>query len=180
MRLRPDRTDRSKAALKEAFLELLQTKEPDRITVVDLCIKARLNRSTFYAHYTDMDMLIRDVLWGAVADVFVGLENQWSLPLEDGGVARSVIRTYIHRFLNDPVVRRFCTCANSGNYRNQIIRAHIDLTLGPIEDQKQYYTAYYHNAGIINFIMEWLINDFPLPEETVVDLIHEFSKAMYR
>lgn len=180
MRLRPDRTDRSKAALKEAFLELMQTKEPDMITVVDLCVKARLNRSTFYAHFTDMDMLVRDVLRDAVADLIAGVDDQWSLPQEDGGIARSAIAAYLHRFQNNAAVTRFCTCANSGNYRNRIVRAHVDLALSPDRDQIQYYTAYYHNAGILNFIMEWLSSGRPLPEETVVDLIHEFSKAVFR
>ena len=88
---RTARADQSRAALKKAFLELFQTKEPEEITVVELCRKAGLNRSTFYAHYGFMDMLVREVLRESVAEVFVGLETQWNLPLEYGGVARSVI-----------------------------------------------------------------------------------------
>ncbi len=179
MDLRNARADQSRAALKKAFLELFQSKEPEEITVVELCRKAGLNRSTFYAHYDFMDMLVREVLRESVAEVFVGLETQWRLPLENGGVARSVIASYLSRFLNNPTVRRFCTCANSGNYRNLIIRAHVELTLDPVVDPIQYYTAYYHNAGIINFILEWLISGPPIPEETVIEIIHEFSKVMY-
>ena len=70
------RAQRSKAALKEAFLELFQTKEPEEITVVELCQKAGVNRSTFYAHYDYMDRLIREVLWESVAQLFAGMESQ--------------------------------------------------------------------------------------------------------
>lgn len=177
---RTARAERSKTALKQAFLSLFQSKEPEAITVVELCQKAGLNRSTFYAHYGYMDDLIREVLWESVAAVLDGLGTQWNLPLEDGGVARNVIAAYLRRFLDDPTLQRFCTCANSGSYRSQIIRAHVELALGPSSDPIKYYAAYYHNAGILSFILEWFNNGMPIPGKNVVEIIHEFSKVMYR
>ena len=173
------RSERSKAALKSAFLELFQSKEPEEITVVELCQMAGVNRSTFYAHYAYIDMLIREVLWESVARVFGG-DTQWDLPLENGGAARGVIAVYIHRFLNDPTLRRFCTCANSGNYRTLITRAQVDLTLGPTKDATAYYTACFQNAGVLNLLLEWLNEGPPIPEESIVEIIHEFSKVMYK
>ncbi len=172
------RTSRSKAALKQAFLELLQKKEPEEIMVVELCQKAGLNRSTFYAHYEYMGELIRDVLWESVAEV-VGQMSLWNLPLEDGGVAREAISSYLKRFLNNPTIRRFCICANSGKYRTLIIRAHVELAIGTISDPIKYYTAYYQYAGSLNFILEWINNGAAFPEKNVVEIIHEFSKVMY-
>ena len=174
------RAQRSKAALKKAFLELFQTKEPEEITVVELCQKAGVNRSTFYAHYDYMDRLIREVLWESVAQVFGYMETQWDLPLQNGGADRSVIAAYIHRFLNDPTLRRFCTCTNSGNYRTLIIRAQVDITLGPTKDATTYYAAYFQNAGVLNLLLEWFNKGLPIPEESIVEIIHEFSKFMYR
>ncbi len=40
--------------LEQAFVELLQTRELQEITVSDLCKATGLNRSTFYANYTDI------------------------------------------------------------------------------------------------------------------------------
>ncbi|MBP5167165.1 MAG: TetR/AcrR family transcriptional regulator [Oscillospiraceae bacterium] len=174
------RADRSKAMLKTAFLELFRSKEPEKITVVELCRKAGLNRSTFYAHYDYMDELIREVLLESVEKVFAGLGPQWDLPLEDGGVDRAFIASYLKRFLNDPTVRRFCSCENSENYRTLLIRAHVDLTLGPSKDSTVYYTAYFHNSGVLNLLLEWLNKGMQIPEQTVVEIIHEFSKVMYR
>ena len=174
------RAEKSKAALKTAFLELFQTKEPEDVTVVELCRKAGVNRSTFYAHYDYLDELIREVLRESVEDVLAGLGTQWNLPKENGGVAKSVIAVYLRRFLTNPTLMRFCTCAGSGNYRALIIRAHADLSLVNAKDPIRYYAAYYHYAGILNFILEWLSTGMPIPEETVVEIIHEFSKVMYR
>lgn len=44
----------SRAKIESVFVELLQTKELEQITVSDICKLAGLNRSTFYANYEDI------------------------------------------------------------------------------------------------------------------------------
>lgn len=44
----------SRAKIESVFVELLQTKEFDQITVSDICTLAEVNRSTFYANYEDI------------------------------------------------------------------------------------------------------------------------------
>ena len=126
-----------------------------------------------------MEKLIREVLWESVEKVLEGYGTQWDLPLEEGGVARESITVYIRRLLSDPTVMRFCTCAESGNYRDLVIRAHVELTLGPSIDMARYYIAYIHNAGVLSFLFEWFNSGKPIPEDTAVEIIHEFSKVMY-
>ncbi len=48
----------TKMFLKEALLELMREKPIDRITPTELCRRAGINRSTFYAHY----YTVRDLL----------------------------------------------------------------------------------------------------------------------
>ena len=51
--------------IEKVFLDLLQIKELDKISVSDICKKAGLNRTTFYANYMDIYALadsIRDKL----------------------------------------------------------------------------------------------------------------------
>lgn len=174
------RRERSKAVLKEAFLELFRQKDPKNITVVELCQKADLNRSTFYSHYGYLDNLIRELIWDSVREVYADMGVQWDLPLDDGGVDRGIIASYVHRFLNNPTLRRFCTCANNEKYRTLITRAQVEITLGESPDPKRYYTAYFYNAGVLNFTLELFSNGMPVPERDVVEIIHEFSKVMYR
>lgn len=45
---------RSRRMIQQAFLELLNEKPFDRITVLELVQRADVNRSTFYAHYPDI------------------------------------------------------------------------------------------------------------------------------
>lgn len=44
----------TKSLIKSAFLELLQEKNIRHISIRELCEKAQISRSTFYAHYVDI------------------------------------------------------------------------------------------------------------------------------
>lgn len=50
----------TRMVLNESLIQLLEKKDITRITVTELCKDADVNRSTYYAHYTDpFDQLIR-------------------------------------------------------------------------------------------------------------------------
>lgn len=61
--------------IEKVFLDLLQVKECNQITVSELCKKAGLNRTTFYANYADIYALadsIRVKLESSVAELYHG------------------------------------------------------------------------------------------------------------
>ena len=52
---------RSRRFIRQAFLELLQEKKLEKITVTDIVNRADVNRSTFYAHFSDVRGLIEEM-----------------------------------------------------------------------------------------------------------------------
>ncbi len=57
----PDRrVRRTRAALRDALLDLMAERGYDAVTVQDIIDRADVGRSTFYNHYTDKDQLLRD------------------------------------------------------------------------------------------------------------------------
>lgn len=44
----------SREKIERIFIELIQTKEINEITISDICKKANLNRTTFYSNYIDI------------------------------------------------------------------------------------------------------------------------------
>lgn len=67
----PDpRIARSKAALREALIELMEERGLDGFTVGDLCTRAGLNRGTFYNHFKDKENLLATL----EDEVMAGLE----------------------------------------------------------------------------------------------------------
>ena len=56
-RAKPGRT-----RINEALLSLLEDKALGTISVVDLCTRASVSRSTFYAHYSNVDDVYRELV----------------------------------------------------------------------------------------------------------------------
>ena len=56
------RTQYSKRVIKESLFQLMQEKPINTITVKELCERADVNRSTFYAYYTDIYDLDRKII----------------------------------------------------------------------------------------------------------------------
>lgn len=55
------RTRTTRRLLQDALMELLAERPLNRISVKELCERADVNRSTFYAHYADLEELLRDI-----------------------------------------------------------------------------------------------------------------------
>ena len=55
---RDPRIARSRAALREAFITLVEERDIDGFSVGDLCTSAGLNRGTFYNHFRDKESLL--------------------------------------------------------------------------------------------------------------------------
>lgn len=56
------RTARTRGAVTAAFVDLLLERGYEQMTVSDVVERANVGRSTFYAHYTGLDALLRQVL----------------------------------------------------------------------------------------------------------------------
>ena len=65
------RITRSKRALRDALIELMEERSFDGFSVNDLCERADLNRGTFYNHFRDKD----DLLAQLEAEVMEDLER---------------------------------------------------------------------------------------------------------
>lgn len=62
------RIARTRALLQDALLELARERPLDEITIADIADRAGVNRSTFYQHYADKDVLLADALDTAVEE----------------------------------------------------------------------------------------------------------------
>lgn len=71
MRKRPEKTDQTKAELREAFWHLYSERPIEKITVGQVCELAGYNRGTFYLHFQDLYELlasIEDMLLAGMTD----------------------------------------------------------------------------------------------------------------
>lgn len=179
MDLRKARIIKTKAALKQTFVSLMDKYPPHSITVVQLCRKAGLNRSSFYAHYGIMDDLIRDILHDAVTEICSSSDLNYTVSIENGGVPRTNVRDYLDSFLANDTLLKFCTCEDSDRFRTDIIRIQAQISMNDQCDTVSYYPAYFQNSGVLSMLLEWIKNGMSIPKEELIEIIHQFSKAMY-
>ena len=166
------RTRLTKRLLRESLLELLREKPVDHITVKELCEYAELNRSTFYAYYTDVPALyqemggelagalldhIRDINRGEAIDtlpMLAYIKDNWEL---------FHLLVYREQYVdaNQPVQR-------------QIIQGYFDLApelhLPCAEEEREYFLQYLYMGGTA-VIHRWVQNECDLLPEQVARLI---------
>lgn len=63
------RIARSKRALRSALIELIEERGLDDVSVNDLCVRADLNRGTFYNHFHDKDDLVTTLEDEVISDL---------------------------------------------------------------------------------------------------------------
>ncbi len=73
------RVKKTKGLIKGAFIELVEEKGFDNVTIKDICEKAEINRNTFYLHYYDKI----DLLTKLASEVFLEQESSLSITSKD-------------------------------------------------------------------------------------------------
>ncbi|MCH9274865.1 TetR/AcrR family transcriptional regulator [Bifidobacterium amazonense] len=66
---------RSRQAIRKAFIDLLRTHDADKITVTAIVRLADVNRSTFYAHYPDVRGVIEEIEDETIAELMAVLDG---------------------------------------------------------------------------------------------------------
>ncbi len=61
------RIARTEAAIRSAFIRLVEEKGFARVSVKDICDRAEMNRNTFYLHYADKEELMSQILGNILA-----------------------------------------------------------------------------------------------------------------
>lgn len=69
------RIEKTKRAIKNAFIELHTKKPLEKITVKELCELAYINKSTFYSHYCDIYELSDALEYEMVLDIVLSIPS---------------------------------------------------------------------------------------------------------
>ena len=80
------RIEKTKKAIRSAFIELRAKKSLEKITVKELCSLAYINKSTFYAHYEDIYALSEAMEQETVASIISGIDHLKDYTFENSDV----------------------------------------------------------------------------------------------
>ena len=166
------RTRLSKILLKNALMDLLSEKgSVTKISVRELCERADLNRSTFYAHYSEPKELLdatREHLQK------IGAEN-------DIGAHRYLLSFLIYIKENDKPFRTLLIDAGDPEFRSKFMQQSIiqfveNLNISFPKDQEQYIYSYILN-GSTGVIIQWMRSDYSIDENALVDLLFFINQS---
>lgn len=80
------RIEKTKKAIRNAFIELRTNKPLEKITVKELCALACINKSTFYSHYEDIYALSEAMEQETVASIISGIDHLKDYTFENSDV----------------------------------------------------------------------------------------------
>lgn len=146
------RKKESMERIEKVFIELLQTKEISEISVSDICKRARLNRTTFYANYTD--------IYGLADTIRNKLENNLAELYRDeiaqGFNSNNYLKLFQHIKENQIFYQTYFKLGYDNNYK--IIKYDIRLASEHFDNKFIEYHMEFFKAGITQIIKLWLQN----------------------
>ena len=77
------RIEKTKLAIKNAFMELRAKKSLEKITVKELCELAYINKSTFYSHYEDIHALADALEYEMVLEIVSSIPKDLDYSFEN-------------------------------------------------------------------------------------------------
>ena len=156
--------------IERVFIELLQSRELEEISVSDICKRAGLNRTTFYANYTDIYGLadsIRDKLEGELSELYRD-------EIEGGVNTNDYLKLFRHIRDNQIFYKTYFKLGYDNNYR--IFMYDRELAERDFQNRFIEYHMEFFKSGITSIIKMWLKNGCAeTPEE-----MFEIVKSEYR
>ncbi|SDH52236.1 transcriptional regulator, TetR family [Planococcus glaciei] len=166
------RITKTKQALEEALLTLLQEKPLKSISITEICRLAKINRGTFYLHYGQIEDLFEEYY----KEIMKDLTDSYQEPYRHADILNtkklnpSTIRIFHHieTYKNFYRIVFSRTVPMSYYYLlfNQVqdlLKRDMELKLKSSVDPAML-SAYQANA-ILGLIIEWGRNDFQQPAE---------------
>lgn len=156
--------------IEKVFIDMLQTKELNEISVSDICKQAGLNRTTFYANYTDIYGLadsIRDKLENEVSEVY-------QEEINTGVNSHDYLKLFKHIKANQLFYKTYFKLGYDNNYR--IITYDVNLAQEHFQNRFIEYHMEFFKAGITKIIKMWIENGCQESPEDMLEII----KSEYR
>lgn len=136
--------------IENVFTELLMTKEMNQISVSDICKRANLNRTTFYANYADIYELadsIKDKLESNLAELY-------KCEITKGFNSNDYLKLFRHIKNNQILYKIYFKLGYDNDYR--IVAYDRSLAERHFQNRSIEYHMEFFRAGITKIIKMWL------------------------
>ena len=165
---------------KNAMIDLLHEKgDIHKISVRELCDRANLNRSTFYAHYSEPQDLLQEL----EDEIIEATEEHLKKIGEENNIGA---HKYILSFLqymkeNDKVFRTLLIDSADPKFKSRFMQRSIikfieNLNITFLTNVEQYIFSYILN-GSTGIILQWVRSDYKTSENVICELLFSINKS---
>lgn len=174
------RTRISKLLFKNALMDLLKEKGSiSKVSVRELCDRAELNRSTFYAHYQEP----KDLLYEIETELLDATEEHLKKIGQENDIGA---HKYLLSFLqyikeNDKPFRTLLIDAADPDFRSRFMQQSIiqfvdNLRIVLPKELEQYIYSYILN-GNTGIIIQWVRSNYAIDENEIVNLLFAINQS---
>ncbi len=173
------RVVKSRNAIKNAFLDLMEEKGYANVSVTDIAKRAQINRKTFYIHYET-----KEILYNTIVDEFIEVLSPTleDIPRLKGKMQRRYIEHLLDKFkeykrdfnvlINDNTNSDFANRLKKKFNYDIISKTHItEKTRGTNFTPELLMEAYFY---LFMVFARWWVNSSDITTGEVVDMIVEF------
>ena len=179
---------KTKDALHQALLQLLNDKDLDEISITEICKKAKINRGTFYLHYGQ----IEDVFEEYFKEITLDLASSYKEPYRRAAILNvdeldsSTIRIFHHIEKFKPFYEIIFSRKVPLRYYYMLFDEIVKLFLEDMDKQQgdfnhEMFASYQSNA-IIGMIINWYKNGFSYSadylNDQLVKILHMNKKKL--
>lgn len=167
------RIRKSKTALKNALLALMKKKKYSKITIKELCEKAELNRSSFYANYADIQELLLDIHTDVFDEMSQAL-NGISPDLQADSLEKRIasvteLITYMQDHLD--IFRLLLTNNEDNLFEKHLSAYYMNQYVMENAPKEMRYIFLYHAIGSFTLIHQWIADNCPYTPQELAELI---------
>lgn len=182
------RVQRTKKLIRNAFVELLEEKELNKITINAITTKAEINRVTFYLHYKDINDLIDSMLNELIAELEKVLLDKLDREYKTGDELTSLILLLEHIAENSRIYKVLLVTKNIPYFTPRLMDILSALIINntekkSIKDPEDFLkmnipsdiAAWYGTSAMIGTISMWVGNDMPYTPKFLAEKIIELN-----
>lgn len=164
---------RSKNALKQALLILMKHKKLSGITIKELCEEARLNRSTFYANYSDIYELLHDIHTDIFDEMYQNIKEEPEASRDHVRKVQTEAVARIILYLQDNLdIFQLLLANNDDNLFEKHLSAYYMEKYNVLDRTWEERCLFlYHAIGSFSLVHQWVIDKCPCTAQELAELI---------
>ncbi|MGN0467807.1 MAG: TetR/AcrR family transcriptional regulator [Acutalibacteraceae bacterium] len=164
------RRKKSREKIESVFFELIQAQELNQITVSDICKKAKLNRTTFYANYMD----IYDLADSVRLSLERIMNDLYGQDIEKGINSNDYLRLFRNIAQNQMLYKTYFKLGYDNEYK--IVRYDKSLAEKYFDNRFIEYHCEFFRSGLTAIIKIWLAGGCKeTPEEMFEIVLAEYQ-----